>query len=56
MSTPTILDGINIDELITDAALEEYWRRGYWISPKLFGDDQIAELAAGAGTTVARGA
>ena len=23
---------------------EEYWERGYWISPKLFSDERIAEL------------
>ncbi|MEZ4679872.1 MAG: phytanoyl-CoA dioxygenase family protein [Caldilineaceae bacterium] len=44
MSEPTIINGINIDELITDAVVEEYWERGYWISPQLFDDTQIARL------------
>ena len=29
-----ILD--QIDDIVTDAVVEEYWERGYWISPKLF--------------------
>jgi ectoine hydroxylase-related dioxygenase (phytanoyl-CoA dioxygenase family) len=35
---------LNIDDFITDADAAEYWERGYWISPKLFDDDQIARL------------
>jgi hypothetical protein len=30
--------------MVTDADVEEYWDRGYWISPKLFDDDQIQRL------------
>ena len=30
--------------MVTDAIIDEYWERGYWISPKLFDDDQIARL------------
>ena len=41
---PTTVDGINIDELSSAAVREEYWERGYWISPKLFSDKKIAEL------------
>ena len=35
-----------VDDVLTPAALAEYWERGYWISPKLFDDDQIARLRA----------
>jgi len=41
---PTLED---IDTLINDAVRAEYWERGYWISPKLFDDDQIAIPQAG---------
>ena len=41
---PTIVDGVNIDELITPEVLEEYRGRGYWVSPKLFSSEQIAEM------------
>ena len=35
-----------VDQIITDAVVAEYWERGYWISPKLFDDDQIQRLRA----------
>jgi ectoine hydroxylase-related dioxygenase (phytanoyl-CoA dioxygenase family) len=35
---------IDIDALVTDAVVEEYWERGYWISPRLFDDEHIARL------------
>ena len=35
-----------VDQIITDAVVAEYWERGYWISPKLFDDDQIQHLRA----------
>ncbi|MEM7536196.1 MAG: phytanoyl-CoA dioxygenase family protein [Chloroflexota bacterium] len=44
MTKPTTINNVNIDELITNAVIDEYWERGYWISPKLFDDDQIARL------------
>ncbi|MEM7029939.1 MAG: phytanoyl-CoA dioxygenase family protein [Chloroflexota bacterium] len=44
MTTQTLINNINIDDLITDAVIDEYWERGYWISPQLFDDDQIARL------------
>lgn len=44
MSSPVIVDGININELITDIVINEYWERGYWISPQLFNDEKITEL------------
>ena len=44
MFEPTIINDINIDELITEAVVDEYWERGYWISPKLFDDEQLALL------------
>ncbi len=34
----------NIDQVVTEAVVAEYWERGYWISPKLFNDDQIQRL------------
>jgi ectoine hydroxylase-related dioxygenase (phytanoyl-CoA dioxygenase family) len=34
----------DIDEIVTDAVVEEYWERGYWVSPKLFDDAQIERL------------
>ena len=52
--TPTIVDGVNIDELISADVLKEYRERGYWVSPKLFSNEQIAEMRAGAGTHVER--
>ena len=42
--TPTTVNGFNIDELITAEVRAEYWARGYWVSPKLFGGDEIAEM------------
>jgi hypothetical protein len=38
---PTLDD---IDRIVTDEAIAEYWERGYWIAPKLFDDDQIQRL------------
>jgi ectoine hydroxylase-related dioxygenase (phytanoyl-CoA dioxygenase family) len=35
-----------VTAFVTDAVRAEYWERGYWISPKLFDDDQIARLRA----------
>lgn len=34
----------DVDEMVTDAVVEEYWERGYWVSPKLFDDAQIERL------------
>jgi hypothetical protein len=34
----------DIDRIVTDEVLAEYRERGYWISPKLFDDDQIERL------------
>src|SRR5689334_6709531 len=36
----------DVDTIVTDAVRAEYWERGYWISPKLIDDDQIARLRA----------
>ena len=33
-----------IADIVTDAVLDEYQERGYWISPKLFDDDRIERL------------
>ena len=38
---PTLAE---IDAIVTDTAVGEYWERGYWISPKIFNDEQIARL------------
>lgn len=35
-----------VDSIVTDAVVEEYWERGYWSSPQLFDDGQIARLRA----------
>jgi len=35
-----------LGHILSPADLAEYWERGYWISPKLFDDDQIARLRA----------
>src|SRR6266571_4638456 len=45
MTSPTSLP-IDINTVVTDAVIEEYWERGYWISPRLFDDEQIASLRA----------
>ena len=45
MTSPTSLP-IDINTVVTDAVIEEYWERGYWISPRLFNDEQIASLRA----------
>ena len=42
--TPTVVDDVNVDELITAEALTEYRERGYWVSPKLFSAEQIAKM------------
>jgi ectoine hydroxylase-related dioxygenase (phytanoyl-CoA dioxygenase family) len=36
----------DILDVVSDAVVEEYWERGYWTSPKLFSDEQIAQLRA----------
>ena len=33
-----------IEGIVNDAAKAEYWERGYWISPKIFSDEQIERL------------
>ena len=38
---PTLDD---IDQVVTEAVVAEYWQRGYWIGPKLFDDDQVQRL------------
>ena len=32
--------------LVSDTDVETYWERGYWVSPKLFDDEQLARLRA----------
>ena len=36
----------DVDPIVNGAVIAEYWERGYWISPKLFDDDQIQRLRA----------
>jgi ectoine hydroxylase-related dioxygenase (phytanoyl-CoA dioxygenase family) len=43
-TTMLTLDQVN--EVVNEAVIAEYWERGYWISPKLFDDEQIARLRA----------
>jgi ectoine hydroxylase-related dioxygenase (phytanoyl-CoA dioxygenase family) len=38
------VDLSQIDRLVTDSVVAEYWERGYWISPRLFDDEQVARL------------
>jgi len=35
---------MNLDSLVTQRDVEDYWERGFWISPKLLTDEQIARL------------
>ena len=34
----------DVDHLVTDEVVAEYWERGYWVGPKLFSDDQVQRL------------
>ena len=43
-----------LDGLITDQVVDQYWERGYWISPKLFSDAEIDRLRAAHGDPAAR--
>jgi hypothetical protein len=43
MTIPTVDD---IDQLVTQVVIAEYWERGFWISPKLFDDEQVQRLRA----------
>jgi len=38
---PTLDD---VDRIVTDEVIQEYWERGYWVGPKLFSDDEIQRL------------
>jgi ectoine hydroxylase-related dioxygenase (phytanoyl-CoA dioxygenase family) len=42
-SLPTLDD---VDDIVTEAAVAEYWERGYWVSPRLFDDEQVQRLRA----------
>lgn len=33
-----------IDQIVNEDACSQYWECGYWISPKIFSDEQIARL------------
>ncbi len=39
--TPTLEE---IDATVDETVISEYWERGYWISPKIFSDEQIELL------------
>ena len=34
----------DVDPIVTEADVAEYWERGYWVGPKLFDDDQVQRL------------
>jgi ectoine hydroxylase-related dioxygenase (phytanoyl-CoA dioxygenase family) len=36
----------DVDHIVTDAVRAEYWERGYWVSPRLLDDEQLARLRA----------
>jgi phytanoyl-CoA dioxygenase PhyH len=38
---PTLDD---IDQIVTEAVVAEYWERGYWVGPRLFDADQVQRL------------
>ncbi len=42
--TADVLTLDQVDACMTDSVIAEYWERGYWISPKIFNDEQIASL------------
>ena len=48
---PTLDD---VDQIVTEEAVAGYWRQGYWITPKLFDDDQIQRLRPSVRATVDR--
>ncbi len=33
-----------VDRIVTDEVIAEYWQRGYWVGPKLFSDDEVQRL------------
>jgi ectoine hydroxylase-related dioxygenase (phytanoyl-CoA dioxygenase family) len=43
---PEMIAGVDIDSIVTPAVVDEYWTRGYWISPTLLDDAQIAAARA----------
>ncbi|MCU0491384.1 MAG: phytanoyl-CoA dioxygenase family protein [Chloroflexaceae bacterium] len=42
----TVMTLADVDRIVTDAVVAEYWERGYWISPPLFDDAEIERLRA----------
>ena len=38
---PTLAE---VDQIVTEAVIDEYWERGYWVGPKLFDDETIERL------------
>src|SRR5438094_9844799 len=40
-SIPTLDD---VDQLVNEAVVAEYWARGYWVGPRLVDDDQVQRL------------
>jgi ectoine hydroxylase-related dioxygenase (phytanoyl-CoA dioxygenase family) len=36
----------DVDKIVTEAAIAEYWERGWWVAPKLFDDDEVQRLRA----------
>ncbi len=35
---------IDVNATVTDAVVDQYWERGYWISPQLFSDEHLRHL------------
>jgi hypothetical protein len=42
----TLTSPDDVARVVTDEVVEEYWERGYWVSPKLLSDEQISQLRA----------
>jgi ectoine hydroxylase-related dioxygenase (phytanoyl-CoA dioxygenase family) len=38
---PTLDD---VDQIVTDAVVDEYWERGFWVSPRLFDAGEVQRL------------
>jgi ectoine hydroxylase-related dioxygenase (phytanoyl-CoA dioxygenase family) len=38
---PTLDD---VDRIVTDEVINQYWERGYWVGPKLFSDEEVQRL------------
>ena len=34
----------DVDQVVTDEVIADYWQRGYWAGPKLFSDAEVQRL------------